>query len=110
MSGDSKDVENLEYWQKKVEDGFGEFYNCKLRIVQMFYGKIGFFQFVESLFGPIIRDDKTKSFNFFFSLKSILWKLVNHDKKKNELNPEKDGVFATKKWTEKELPIQENEY
>jgi|694.fasta_scaffold66993_2 hypothetical protein len=30
---DSKDVENLEYWQKKVEDGFEEFYNCKARIV-----------------------------------------------------------------------------
>jgi hypothetical protein len=30
---DSKDDDNIAYWNKKMEDGFLEFYNCKERIV-----------------------------------------------------------------------------
>ena len=66
----------------------------------MFYGKIGFFQFLINLFGPIKKDDKTKSFNFYFSMRKIMGKLAEYDKRLNEFAPQPDGVFATTKWKE----------
>lgn len=45
--------------------------NCPYRNVNLTYGMFGFLDFLKDIFGEIVLKDKTKAFNFYFSLKTL---------------------------------------
>lgn len=60
------------YWMKKMEMHFAANIDSEHRIVQFFYGKYGYLSFLENLFGPLHKKNKTAAFNYYFSLKTIV--------------------------------------